>query len=85
MHDDLGSYNRGVDSLAGGQVTGHELDTLPGRVAASAEHSHFAPGVLQPRNDKPPEGAGAAGDQSFHNVSPCHICSGRGHFHDTWR
>ena len=29
MHDDLGFLYRGVDPIAHGQVTSHELDTLP--------------------------------------------------------
>ena len=69
MHDDLGSLHRGVDPLARGQVTGHELDPSPSSwlasalAAAPAEHPDVAPGVPQPRDDQPPQGARAAGDQ----------------------
>jgi hypothetical protein len=38
-------------------------DALPGLAAASAEHSHPAAGVLQPRDDETSERARAAGDQ----------------------
>ena len=54
MHDDLVSLHRGFDALARGQVTSHELDTLPALPAVPAEHSDVAPGVPQPRDDEPP-------------------------------
>src|SRR6266498_3534844 len=70
MHDDLGALHRLFDPPARGQVTPHELDTLPALLdtlsafaAASAEHSDDATGVEQPRDDEPPQGARAAGDQ----------------------
>ncbi len=42
VHDDLDSLHRGLDPLARGQVTGHELDTLLGLAAVPAEHAYRA-------------------------------------------
>jgi hypothetical protein len=55
--------HRGVDPLAGGQVTGHQLDAIPGLAAVAAEHPDLAAGVPQPRDDLAAECSGAAGDQ----------------------
>jgi hypothetical protein len=63
VDDDLGSRHRGVDPLAGGQVTGHQLDNLRALAAVPAEDPDVAAGVPQPRDDEPPQGARAAGDQ----------------------
>src|SRR5215213_9954023 len=64
VHDDLGPVHRGFDSLAGGQVTGHELDAVAGLAAAPAEHPYLAACVPQPRDDEAPERARPAGDQN---------------------
>ena len=58
-----GTFHRGLDVLVLEQVTGDVLDALRGLVGASAEHPHVAACGLQPRNDVPPERAGAACDQ----------------------
>ncbi len=63
VHDDLGALDRGFDTLARGQVTGHELDPLPALAAAPAEHPDVAPGIPQSRDDMPSQAASAAGDQ----------------------
>ena len=63
MHDALGAGDGRLNSLTCDQVTTCILDALGGHVALPAEHSHAMPGVAQPRNDEPPEGTGAAGNQ----------------------
>jgi hypothetical protein len=63
VHDDLGAVHRRFDSLAGGQVTGHVLDALPGLTAAPAEHPYLAAGLLQPAHDGAAERTRAASDQ----------------------
>src|SRR5258708_19192115 len=67
---DLGPLLRVFDTLARGQVTGHELDTLPGLAAAPAEHLYLAAGVPQPGDDEAPERARAACHQNMlHSIS----------------
>jgi hypothetical protein len=64
VDDDLGALHRGVDPFAAGQVAGHQLDTRLRRTGAAAEDPDIVAGVQQPRDDQPPQGAGAAGDQN---------------------
>jgi LexA-binding, inner membrane-associated putative hydrolase len=64
VHDDLSPFQRGFDSLARGQVTGHVLGTLPALAAAPAEHPYPAAGVPQPRDDEAPNRARAASDKN---------------------
>jgi hypothetical protein len=71
VHDGQGPVHRGVDAFAGGQVPGDELDAVGDLLAAPAEHPHVATGVEQPRDDEPPERAGATGDQNGFRV-PLH-------------
>ena len=64
MHDHLGPRHRGVDALAGGQVTGQLLDARAALAAVAAEHPDLAAGRPQPRDDLAAQGAGDAGDQN---------------------
>jgi hypothetical protein len=45
VHDDLGTFGRGFDPGALGQVADHELDALQVFMAVPAEHSDVAPGA----------------------------------------
>ncbi len=47
----------------GGQVTGDELDAVPGVVAAPTEYPHVASGIPQAPDEESSERAGAARNQ----------------------
>src|SRR6266496_1283632 len=52
---------------------GHELDALPGRAAAPAEHPYLAAGLPQPRDQAAPEHRrkhGSASRRRFQDNSP---------------
>ena len=61
------------------EVRGEEFRALRGGTMVPGEHANVATGVLQPRDDKLPEAAGAASDKDGrgHGLSlrsrPCHI------------
>src|SRR5215207_636266 len=78
VHDDLGTVDRGLDPLAGGQVAGHEVGALAGFATAPGEHPHRAAGGLQPRDYEAPERAGTAGDQDRAGfvIAPCGAAHG---------
>jgi hypothetical protein len=63
VYDGPDPGHRGLGTLARGQITGHELHTVPGRMAVPAERPDVAAGVPQARDDVPPERARSAGDQ----------------------
>jgi hypothetical protein len=56
-------FTAGSISLAGSQIAGHELDAVPGLVAAPTEYPHITAGIPQAPADEAPERTGAAGDQ----------------------
>lgn len=64
VDDGPGPLHRRLDPLARGQVAPHELDPVPGLVAAAAERPHGVAGVRQPRDDEAPERARAAGERA---------------------
>jgi hypothetical protein len=89
VDDDPGAGHGGVDPLAGGQVAGDHLDALAELTPSAAEHADLAAGRPQSRDDQPPQGAGAAGDQDGcrHDLrSLCHIVPAfRVTWYDNWQ
>jgi hypothetical protein len=71
---DLGARHRVVDPVPGGKVAGHGLDAGLAVAAAAAEDPDVVPGIPQPRDDEPPEGAGAARDQDGRVDASVHRC-----------
>jgi hypothetical protein len=63
MHDGRDTVYRGLDPLAGGQVTSQELDAVSGLAAAPAEHPYIVTGAPQAPDDEASEGTGAARNQ----------------------
>jgi hypothetical protein len=64
VHDDLGRLHGAFDPIAGGQVTGHELDSFPGLVGAPAEDTDLTAGIPEPGDEEAPEGPRPAGDEN---------------------
>jgi hypothetical protein len=64
VHDGFGAHRRGLDPVARGKITDHELDLLSAFAAAAAEYSDVVAGVAQPRDNEPPQRARATGDQN---------------------
>ncbi len=63
MHDGLDPVHRAFEPLAGGQIADHELDAVPGLVAAPTEYPHVTAGLPQAWHDEAPERARDAGNQ----------------------
>ena len=63
VHDGPGPVHCGFDPLAGGQIACHELDAVPGVVAAPTEYPHVTACIPQAPDEESSERTGAAGDQ----------------------
>lgn len=76
VHDRRDPVDCGLDPLAGGQIAGHELDAVPGLVAAPTEHpqDHDAgdvgADVLAQAADDDTESRGTAGEHQHAASAP---------------
>jgi hypothetical protein len=63
VHDRLDARHRGIDPIAGPDVSGHVLDAVDGLAPVPAEQADLAARVLQERQHETPERARAAREQ----------------------